>query len=117
MHGQVHPGELAVEVGLFLTVEGDVGIDGVLVAHFLDEVPGLHKHACRTACRVKHCAVVGLDHVHDHANQAWRREEFATFLRTTLGELVQKVFVDAPEHIAFGRLQSGAVEDFDEFGQ
>ena len=41
----------------------------------------------------------------------------AAFLRTALGELVQKVFIDAPEHIAFGRLQGGAIEDFDEFGQ
>jgi len=42
MHGQVHPRQLAVQVGFFLAVEDDVDIVGVFVARIFDKVAGLH---------------------------------------------------------------------------
>ena len=121
MHHHVHARQPGVGVGLFLAVEDHgvidrwAGLPGL--AAVLDEVPGLHEHARRAAGRVEHHAVVRLDDVHDHPHQRGRREELAAFLRAGHGELVQKVFVDAPEHVPGGSLDRRPVEDLDQLSQ
>ena len=97
-------------------MEGD-GIVDHGVTDIFDEMAGLHEHARRAAGRIEHEAVIRLDDVNNHAHQRRWCEEFPALLRAAHGELVEEVFVNAPEHIAGGGLDGGAVENLDQFGQ
>ena len=116
MHHQVHARQFGIGVAFFLTVEGD-GIVDHGVTDIFDEMAGLHEHARRAAGRIEHEAVIRLDDVNNHAHQRRWCEEFPALLRAAHGELVEEVFVNAPEHIAGGGLDGGAVENLDQFGQ
>lgn len=85
--------------------------------YFFNKVPSLHKHACRAAGRIKYSTVVGFYEIDDHPDQTGRREELAAFLSAALCELVEEVFVDAPEHVAFSLREHRAVEDFNQLSQ
>ena len=77
----------------------------------------LNEHAGRTTGWIQHLAVVWFDHIHDHAHQAGRSEEFAALLCACLGKLVQEVFIDAAKNITGSFFQNIAVEDLDQLRQ
>ena len=108
--GEVHlrqpPGGV---VGL-LAVDRDVA---ELAAVGLDELLALHEHAARAAARVVDAALVGREHLDQHAHDAARRVELAAALALGAGELREEVLVDAAEHVlgAVGRVAQADVAD------
>ena len=56
-------------------------------------------------------AALGLQHVDDHLDEGLGREEYAVVLRDVLGELVEEVFIDAPDHVAADLVERVIVED------
>jgi len=112
VHGEVQARQSAGLVGLL-----DATVGGRVLLVLGNEAGRLHEHAARAAGRVEDAAVEGFDHLGEQLDDAGGRVELAAALALAHRELAEEVFVDPAEHIAFGRLQSGAVEDFDEFGQ
>ena len=64
----------------------------------------------RTDGRVENHAVVRFDHVDDGLHDGGRREELAVVVRALLGELGEKILVDAAEHVAGGPAQGLRIE-------
>ena len=79
-----------------LPVDGDVA-DPAAVA--FDEFLGLHEHAAGAAARVVDAALVGLQHLDQHAHDRARRIELAAALALGAGEAAEEVFVDAAENV------------------
>ena len=69
-----------------------------------DERDGPHEHARRAAARVVDPALVRLQHLDQHLDDAPRSVEFAAFLVLGACELRQEVLVDATEHVAGPRV-------------
>ena len=76
-----------------------------LAAVGLDELLGLHEHAAGAAAGVVDAALVGREHLDQHADDARGRVELAAVLALGAGELGEEVLVDAAEHVlgAVGR--------------
>src|SRR5690242_13927167 len=81
----------------FLPINSDVADAPAVV---LDELFGLHEHAARSAARVIDATVMRLQHLDHGAHHRSRRVEFAAALALGAGELAEKIFIDAPEHVA-----------------
>jgi hypothetical protein len=65
----------------------------------LDELLRLHEHAARAAGGVEDAALIGLDHLDQQADDAFRRIELAALLALGGGELAQEVLVDAAQDV------------------
>src|ERR1019366_6756585 len=66
----------------------------------LDKLFRLDEHASAAACRIVDAALVGFQHLGEHAHNTARRVELATQLSLGRGELTEEVLVDSSEHIA-----------------
>ena len=108
VHGEVHVGEADRRRVLLHAEEGRPF--GRVEVHAFDEVRALHEHPARAAGRVEHAAVVRLDDVDDGLDQRDGCEELAAVMRLLVGELGEKVLVDAPEHVAVRAPQGRVVE-------
>src|SRR5262249_52020072 len=64
-----------------------------------DERLALDEHATRSATRVVHTPLEGLDHLHEEANHAAGGVELATLLALAAGELPKEVLVDPAEDV------------------
>ena len=73
----------------------------------------LHEHAARAAAGVVDAALVGREHLDQHAHDAGRRVELAALLALGAGELGEEVLVDAAEDVlgAVGRAAEADVAD------
>ena len=107
---EVHLREPPGRVIRFLAVDRDVA-DAAAVR--LDEFLALHEHAARAAARVVDAALIGREHLDQHAHDMRRRIELAALLALGAGELRQEVFVDAAEDVAgaVGRAAEADVAD------
>ncbi|MDB6063988.1 MAG: hypothetical protein JWR26_196 [Pedosphaera sp.] len=95
-NGEIHPRQFpGGEIG-FLSVNRDVAH---AAAVFFHEFLRLHEHAARTAARIEHAAFVGFQHGDEHLHDALRGVELAAALAFRAGELAEKVFIDATEHV------------------
>ncbi len=103
MHCQVHLSQTDGGGVLFQTKESEL-LSGVLMSPF-DDPSALHKHAARTAGRVKHPAVCWFDDVGNQRHQRHRSEELAAVVGLLVGELGQEIFVDAAKDISGNPLQ------------
>lgn len=97
VNGQVHVGQAPGGGVGFLAVDGDVA--GV-AAVGCDELLGLGEHAARTAAGVVDAALVGFEHLDEHADDRAWRVELAAEHAFGLGELAEEVLVDAAEGVA-----------------
>lgn len=66
----------------------------------------LHEHTTGTAGGVEHAAVIGLQDLHDQANDAARREELAALLPFRARELAEEIFVDPAEGVVIKRVEN-----------
>jgi hypothetical protein len=82
-------------VGL-LAEDRDVA-DAALV--LLDEALGLDEHAAGAAAGVEDAALVRLQHPHQQADDAHRREELAAELAFRRRELAEEILVDVAEQV------------------
>jgi hypothetical protein len=82
--GEVHLGEAPGGVVGFLAVDGDVA---ELAAVGLNELLARDEHATRTAAGVVDAALVGCEHLDQHAHDARRSVELAALLALGAGEL------------------------------
>ena len=85
----------------------------ILPAVGLDELLALHEHAAGAAAGVVDAALVGREHLDQHADDAARRVELAALLALGAGELGEEVLVDAAEDVlgAVGRAAERDVAD------
>ena len=65
----------------------------------LDELLALHEHAARAAAGVVDAALVGREHLDQHAHHARGRVELAAALALGAGEVGEEVLVDAAERV------------------
>jgi hypothetical protein len=107
---EVHFGEAPGRVIRFLAVDRDVAD---AAAMRLDELLALHKHTARAAARVVDPALIGCQHLDQHAHDMGRGIELAALLALGAGELRQEIFVDAAEDVAgaVGRAAEADVAD------
>ena len=108
--GEVHLGQPPGGVVRLLPVDGDVA-DAPAVR--LDELLALDEHPAGAAAGIVDAALVGREHLHQHADNVRRRIELAALLALGAGELREEVFIDAPEHVlgAVRRTAKGDVAD------
>ena len=66
----------------------------------LDEPLALHEHAAGAAARVVDAALIGCQHLDEHAHDMGRGIELPALLALGARELRQEVFVDAAEDVA-----------------
>ena len=66
----------------------------------LDELLALDEHAARAAARVVDPALIGCQHLDQHAHDMGRRIELAALLALGAGELRQEIFVDTAKDVA-----------------
>jgi len=79
----------------------------------LDELLALHEHAARAAARVIDPALIGCEHLDQHAHDMGRRIELAAFLALGAGKLRQEVLVNAAQNVAgaVGRAAEADIAD------
>ena len=65
----------------------------------LDELLALDEHAAGAAAGIIDAALVGSEHLDQHADDVRRRIELSALLALGAGELGEEVFVDAPQHV------------------
>ena len=108
--GEVHLGQPPGGVVGLLAVDGDVA---ELAAVGLDELLALHEHAARAAAGVVDAALVGREHLDQHAHHVRGRVELAAALALGAGEPGEEVLVDAAERVlgAVGRAAERDVAD------
>ncbi len=94
--GEVHLGQAPGGVVGFLAVDGDVS---QLAAVGLDELLAADEHAARAAAGVVDAALVGGEHLDQHAHHARGRVELPAALAFGAGEAGEEVFVDAAEGV------------------
>ena len=95
-HREVHLGEPPRRVVDLLPVDGDVA-DPPAVA--FDEFLRLHEHAAGAAAGVVDAALVGFEHLDQHAHDRAGRVELAAALAFGAGEPAEEIFVDAAEDV------------------
>ena len=105
--GEVHLGQAPGRVVRLLAVDADVA-DAPGVG--LDELLALDEHAAGAAARVVDAALVGGEHLDEHADDVARRVELAALLALGAGELGEEVLVDAAEGV-LGAVGRGAERD------
>lgn len=98
VHREIHLGDVDRIAVFLLAIKHD--LLRRVAAFMFDEVAGLHEHAARPASRIEHRAMVRLDHVDDHLHERGRRKELSVVMGFLDGKLGEKIFVDAPEHVA-----------------
>jgi len=76
----------------------------------LDKLLALHEHAARAAARIIDPALIGCQHLDQHAHDMRRRIELAALLALGAGELRQEILVDAAEDVA-GAVRRAAEAD------
>ena len=113
--GHIHQAELGVIFHLLLTVEGHSRVG--LHADRMDEITGLDKHAAAAAGGVQQNAAGRLQHIDDHLDQGFGREEHAVVLGDIFGKLIEEIFVNAANDIAAYFVQGAVVEDAQQLGQ
>ena len=108
--GEVHLGQPPGGVVGLLAVDGDVA---ELAAVGLDELLAADEHAARAAAGVVDAALVGREHLDQHAHHARGRVELAAALALGAGEAREEVLVDAAERVlgAVGGAAEGDVAD------
>ena len=115
VNGHIHQAELGVIFHLLLTVEGHsrVGFhpSGVY------KISGLDKHTAAAAGGVQQNAAGRLQHIDDHLDQRFGREEHAIVLGDVLSEFIEEVFIDTADDIAAHFVQCAIVEDAKKFCQ
>ena len=77
----------------------------------------MDEHAAAAAGRVQKHAALGFQHVDDHLDQGFGREEHAVVLGDVLGELVEEVLIDAADHVAAHLVDGAVVEDAQQLGK
>ena len=115
VNGHIHQAELGVIVHFLLTVEGHSRVG--LHTGFIHKITGLDEHAAAAAGRVQQDTAGRLQHIDDHFDQRFGREEHAIVLGDVLCELIEKILVDAADDIAAHFVQSAVVEDAKKFCQ
>src|SRR5690606_1817480 len=93
---EVHLRELPRRRVPLLAVDREVR---ALAAVGFDELLRLHEHAARAAAGVEDAALVGLDHLDQHAADRRGRVELAAELALGARELGEEVLVDAAEDV------------------
>jgi hypothetical protein len=83
----------------------------------LDELLALHEHAAGAAARVVDPALIGCEHLDQHAHDMRRRIELAALLALGAGELRQEIFVDAAEDVAGAVSRAAKADIADEVDQ
>ena len=111
----VHQTELGVVLHLFLTVEGH----GIVGHHacMVHEIAGLNKHTATSAGRVQQDAGGGLQNIDDHLDQRFGRKEHSIVRCDVLCKFIEKILIDATDHIAAHIVQRIVVEDTKQFSQ
>jgi hypothetical protein len=99
---EVHLGEPPGGVVRLLPVDGDVA---ELAGVRLDELLALHEHAARATAGVVNAALVGREHLDQHAHHVRRRVELPALLALRARELGEEILVHPSEDVlrAVGR--------------
>ena len=107
---QVHLGEPPGRVIRFLAVNRDVTY---AAAMRLDELLALNEHSARPAARVIDPALIGCQHLDEHAHDMGRRVKLAALLALGAGKLRQEVYVDLAKDVAgaVGRAAEADIAD------
>ena len=107
---EVHLGEPPGGVVRLLAVDRDVA---ELAGVRFDELLALHEHAAGAAARIVDAALVGRQHLDQHADDVRRRIELAAALAFGAGEAGEEIFVDAAEGVlgAVGRSAESDIAD------
>ena len=71
----------------------------ILPAVRLDELLAADKHAARAAAGIVDAALVGREHLDQHADDAGRRVELPALLALGAGELREEILVDAAQNV------------------
>src|SRR5690606_34283232 len=64
-----------------------------------DEFFTLHEHATASAARVKHSALVGLQHFYEKLHNAFRCVELSALLAFSQGKFTKEIFKDPTKNI------------------
>ena len=108
VHGQVHLGQ--ANGGGVLLQPPDEQFFRRAAAMLFDGPGTLHEHTAGTAGRVEDDSVIRVDHMGNQGDNGNGSEELAAVMGLLVGELGQKVFIDAAEDIAGNLLQLLRVE-------
>ena len=115
VNGHIHQAELGIVLHLFLSIKGHgrVGFhpSGVY------KISGLDKHTAAAAGGVQQNAAGRLQHIDDHLDQRFGREEHAIVLGDVLSEFIEEVFIDTADDITAHFVQRAIVEDTKKFCQ
>jgi len=111
---QVHLGEPPGRVIRFLAVNRDVTY---AAAMRLDELLALNEHSARPAARVIDPALIGCQHLDEHAHDMGRRVKLAALLALGAGKLRQEVYVDLAKDVAGAVGQAAEADIADEIDQ
>ena len=95
---QVHLGQRNRDFLLLLAVDRQPGRRRVGMAP--DELGALDEHAARSAGRIEHAPLEGLEDLDDQPHDRVRREELTAESSLGLGEVGEEIFVDQPEGVA-----------------
>ncbi len=108
--GEVHLGQAPGGVVGLMAVDGDVA---ELAAVGLDELFAADEHAARAAAGVVDAALVGREHLNQHAHHARGRAKLAAALACGAGEAGEKIFIDAGQGVlgAVGGMAKGDIAD------
>ena len=112
---QIHQAQLGVVLHLLLAVKGH----GVVGQHpgVFHKVASLDEHPAAATGRVQQDALPGFQNVDDHLYQGLGGKEHPVILGDVFGKLVEKILIDAPDHVAPHIVQGAVVEDPQQFGQ
>ena len=115
VNSHIHQAELGIVLHFFLSIKGHGGIG--FHPGGIDKVAGLDKHPAAAAGRVQKDTARWLQHIDDHLDQGFRREEHAIVLSDVFGKLIEEVLIDAANDIAAHLVQCAVVEDAEQLGQ
>ena len=109
VNSHIHQAELGIVLHFFLSIKGHGGIG--FHPGGIDKVAGLDKHPAAAAGGVQQNAAGRLQHIDNHLDQRFGREEHAIVLGDVLSEFIEEVFIDTADDIAAHLVQRTVVED------